>query len=206
MLEAFSVMKMSEGKFTSTLQKKLQDQSEQSDGLSSVSSSSGPRKLSESLSSSTSSSSIALERQDNFVENDTVVSQSPLQGHRECRYSASFTEVFGVKDLWSECPPYECPSEQPPPYSETPENYGIHVADDVVVNQPNATRQRRRPMAVLEKVRSSFRSASPGAQNKDKKNKGEKRRLFGLRKASEDRRSSSRERAANFEDTVETVV
>lgn len=207
MLEAFSVMKMSEGKFTSTLQKKLQDQSEQVDSTSSVSSSGGTRKMSESLSSSTSSSSTALERQDSF-ENEAIVSHvqhSNLPGHRDCRYSASFTEVLGVKDPWSECPPYECASAQPPPYSETPESYGIQVADDVVVDQPNAARRKRKPMTVLQKMRSSLRSVSPGAQSKDKKNKGEKRRLFGLKKASEEQRQSSNGRA-NCDDSFETIV
>ena len=203
MLEAFSVMKMSEGKFTSTLQKKLQDHSEHVDSASSVSSSGGTRKMSESLSSSTSSSSTALERQDSFVENDGIVHQSSA-GHRDCRYSASFTEVLSVKDPWSECPPYECASAQPPPYSETPESYGIQVADDVVVDQPNAARQKRKPMAMLQKVRSSLRSVSPGAQGKGKKNKGEKRRLFGLRRASEEQ--SSKGKATNCDDSFETIV
>ena len=211
MLEAFSVMRMNDGKFTSTLQKKAQEPSGHMDSVNSVASSGETRKMSESLSSSTSSSSTALERQDSYVDSDGIVShlpQSPLHRHLDCRYSASFSEVLGVKDPWSECPPYESASAQPPPYSETPDSYGIQVADDVVVNQPNAAKSRRRPMAMLRKVKSSFRSASPSSQGKDKKPKGEKRRLFGLRKSSEDRRRPSRQRPStgSSEDLFETSV
>lgn len=172
MLEAFSVMRLNEGNFTSTLKRKLS--SAQSESSSTVSNSSLIEKpqRSDSVSSSNSSDSLLASRK------DLEVPGTPQLGPcgellEERRYSASFRDLHSVQPLkepWTAaCPPYT--SEEPPPYTEKPVRSSF-VEDDVVTSKPSP-KGKQKQFSLLHKMKQKGKSAfsSSSSQGQDKRGK-----------------------------------
>lgn len=181
-LEAFSVMRLNEGNFTSTLKRKLS--STRSESGSTLSNSSQTEKLhrSDSVTSSNSSDSVAASRK------ELDVPRTPHLGPNgelleERRYSASFHNLHTVpplKEPWnSSCPPYtsELDVHEPPPYSEKPERSSF-VEDDVVTSKPSP-KIKHKQFSLLHKMRqkgkSAFSSNSSSGQDKHGKQVGKAR-------------------------------
>lgn len=178
-LEAFSVMRLNEGNFTSTLKRKLSPAPSESGSTISNSSLTEKPQRSDSVSSSNSSDSLAPSRK------ELEVPGAPQLGPHgelleERRYSASFRDlhlVHSLKEPWnSSCPPYtsELDVHEPPPYSERPERTSL-VEDDVVTSRPSP-KSKHKQFSLLHKMRqkgkSAFSSSSSHAQGKHGKHTG----------------------------------
>lgn len=187
-LEAFSVMRLNDGNFTSTLKRKLS--SAQSESSSTVSNSSLAEKpqRSDSVSSSNSSESPAASRRELQVPGSTPQLGPNGEILEERRYSASFRDLHTVqpiKEPWSSaCPPYtsELDVTKPPPYTEKPVRTSL-VEDYVVATKPSPTGKHKQ-FSLLHKMKQKGKSAftSSGSHGQDKRGKakgqGEKRRFF----------------------------
>lgn len=210
-LEAFSVMRLNDSNFTSTLKRKLS--ATQSDA-STVSNGSLDRKQrSDSVSSSTSSDSPAVSSLEHLPSTaGSQFSPDMLGGGlgelpEERRYSASFHDVHSVepiKEPWNAaCPPYSSQESQgdPPPYTEKPREGSLRLTidDGVVTTGASSHQSRHKQLSMLHKLRlpkmrSVFSSSGPSSHGPDKRSKsgskpvkspGEKRRLFsGIKRLS----------------------
>ena len=201
-LEAFSVMRLNDANFTTTLKRKLS--STQSDS-SSVSNGNSERKRSDSVCSSTSSESAQISSLENLPAGCRPPSSPGMLGEgiqnppEERRYSSSFHDIHAVESLkepWNaECPPYSSQHSrgEPPPYSEKPSDGSLSLSIDSSVTTDNASSQHNKHKQTsmlhklrLRKMRNVFSpSASHGSDHgggsggKLSKSPGEKRRFFG---------------------------
>ncbi|KAL9971838.1 hypothetical protein ACROYT_G018049 [Oculina patagonica] len=183
-LEAFSVMRMNDGNFTSTLKRKLS--SAQSESGSTVSNSSLTEKpqRSDSVSSSNSSESPAASRKELGVPGSTHQLGPNGEILEERRYSASFRDLHSVqpiKEPWnSACPPYtsELDVLKPPPYTEKPVRTSL-VEDDVVASKPSP-RGKHKQFSLLHKMKQKGKSAftSSGSHGQEKRGKVTGKRGF----------------------------
>lgn len=183
-LEAFSVMRMNDGNFTSTLKRKLS--SAQSESGSTVSNSSFTEKpqRSDSVSSSNSSESPAASRKELGVPGSTHQLGPNGEILEERRYSASFRDLHSVqpiKEPWnSACPPYtsELDVLKPPPYTEKPVRTSL-VEDDVVASKPSP-RGKHKQFSLLHKMKQKGKSAftSSGSHGQEKRGKVTGKRGF----------------------------
>lgn len=176
MLEAFSVMRLNDGNFTSTLKRKLSSAQSESGSTVSNSSLSEKPQRSDSISSSNSSDSLAASRK------ELEVPGSPQFGPHgelleERRYSASFRDLHSVqsmKEPWGgACPPYTSETNvlEPPPYTEKPVRTSL-VEDDVVATK-SLPQSKQKQFSLLHKMRQKSKSAftSSSSQGQEKRGK-----------------------------------
>ena len=190
-LEAFSVMRMNDGNFTSTLQKKLSPVHSESRSTILNSSLVEKPQRPESVSSSNSSDSPSVVRRELQISDaaDQLAPNRDLLQER--RYSASFRDIHNVqpiKEPWSTaCPPYtsEADESKPPPYTEKPVFRTSFVEDDVVARKPSA-QGKHKQFSFIHKMRQKRKSAftSPTSDLGEKQSK-----VAGKMKSSAEKRS-----------------
>lgn len=188
-LEAFSVMRMNDGNFTSTLKRKLSSTKSESSSTVSNSSLAEKPQRSDSISSSNSSESPAASRKELSVPGSTHQLGPNGEILEERRYSASFRDLHTVqpiKEPWnSACPPYtsELDVLKPPPYTEKPVRTSL-VEDDVVASKPSPTGKQKQ-FSLLHKMKqkgkSAFTSSSSHGQEKRGKVPGKRGFFSGIK-------------------------
>lgn len=185
-LEAYSVLRMNDNNFTSALKQKVSSPtSERTSGES-------PEICSRKASISSSGSSTQGSRSDINLASGLDEASSSLATpsfSTARRYSSSFLEVHKIHN--TKCPPYtsqETVHREPPPYSEQPVHAGQKVNDDISPVRPGSPKARRKPFAMLQKVKlkSPFTLGS-----KSNRSPHERRKLFSSRKSSASAGSSS---------------